>query len=392
VTHAAYEKLFSIGSFLPSNVNHVLAAFANRAGLEIGEGEAATRLAIDAVDSHMRILTGIVGRLVITTSPSEPILAIAAAEALNESDAIYKAAMETLLDKLILEGLVIDRGAMGEFGSRLMLLRARDQATTAGGNKFVKVEGQISSVQAVQLSKFLQTLLGKDLGVSLEQSMLRDQLLQDTSDVWINFTHFVHLSISIDEVTPSMLFQAWSSGFAVQCVFHQAVMDGFIVAYFGPLDQPFDVSNLFVVPYQTKARSDAADSAVARALAAPFLSTQGNTARKKPWSVVILMDLAASSAFRKAKGPHCDLTYAPAERPQGKEKGGSWKGYAQKPEVESNRYCLNVRGHRAHNYPVLEGLETQFDKLFQRSMGCSQVEFIPFADAMQSAMDIVPLN
>jgi len=300
--------------------------------------------------------------------------------------------MVTLLEKLILKGLVIDRGIMGELGSRLMLLRARDKATTAGDNKFVKVEGDVSSVQAVQLSNFLQTLLGKGLGVSKEQSALRDLLLEDTSDVWINFTHFVHLSIPIDEVTPSMLFEAWSSGFAFQCVFHQAVIDGFIVAYFGPLHQPFDISNLFVIPYQTKARSDAADSAVAHALAAPFLLTQGNTVRSKPWTVVILMDLTATSAFRKANGPHCDLTYAPAQRPQGKKKRGSWKGYAQKSEVEPSRYCLNVRGRRADNYPVLEGLETQFDKLFQRSMGCSRAEFVPFADAMESTMDRVTFD
>src|SRR5277367_3068878 len=116
----------------------------------------------------------------------------------------------------------------------------------------------------------------------------------------------------------SLLLQAWSSGFAVQCVFHQAVIDGFVVGYFGSLDQPFNISNLFIIPYQTKARSDAADSAIARALAAPFLSAQGNNIRQKPWTVVILMDLAATSAFGTSKGPRCDLPWAPAERPKGK--------------------------------------------------------------------------
>jgi hypothetical protein len=200
------------------------------------------------------------------------------------------------------------------------------------------------------------------------------------------------MPISIDEVTPSLLLQAWSSGFAVQCVFNQAVIDAFIVAYFGSLDQPFEISNLFIIPTQTKARSEAADSAIARALAAPFLSAEGNNSRRKPWTVVILMDLVATSAFRTSKGPRCDLTWAPAVRPQGKKKGGNWKGYAQTPEVEPNRYCLNVRGHRAHTYPILEGVETQFDMLFQRTLGCSQVEFVPFADAMASATDIIPLD
>jgi hypothetical protein len=36
VTTAAFEKLFPKAGFMPSNVDHVFAAFAIRAGLEIG--------------------------------------------------------------------------------------------------------------------------------------------------------------------------------------------------------------------------------------------------------------------------------------------------------------------------------------------------------------------
>jgi len=45
------------------------------------------------------------------------------------------------------------------------------------------------------------------------------RLLTDTFEVWINFTNFVQLSMPIDGVTPSMLLEAWSSGFAIQCAF-----------------------------------------------------------------------------------------------------------------------------------------------------------------------------
>jgi hypothetical protein len=397
VTTAAYEKLFPGVGFMPSNVDHVFAAFAIRAILEIGEGEASERLAIEAVRSHMRILKGVVGSLVITTSPSEPILAIAAAEALNETEETYEAALDTLLNELILKGLVLDRGITGEFGSRLMLLLARDKAATAGGEKFVKVdqETNVSMVQAVRLSTFLKTLLGNDLGISndhIQQSTWRNALLEDASEVWINFTHFIHLSTSIDEVTPAMLFEAWSSGFAFQCVFHQQVIDGFFVAYFGKLDQPFEISNLFIIPWQTKARSDAAKLTLSHALAAPFLATPGNAVRQKPWTVVILMDLAATSAFGKANGPRCDLTFGPAKRPTGKQRGGSWKGYAPNQEVEGNRYCLNIRGHREREYPVIRGLERQFDQLFERTLGCVQAELIPFADAMENAMERITFD
>jgi hypothetical protein len=68
------------------------------------------------------------------------------------------------------------------------------------------------------------------------------------------------------------------------------------------------------------------------------------------------MDLAASSAFGKAMGPHCDLTCEKAVRPKRGEEGQEvWKSYAETNESEGQRYCLNIRGHRARNYPVLLG-------------------------------------
>src|ERR1700735_1007756 len=109
VLRAAVEKLFFIRTFDPRNVDQVFAAFSNRIGLEIGEGEASARLAIDAVRSYMRILIGVSGRLIITASPSEPMLAVAAASVLNHTANTYKEAFKTLLDKLILRGLILDR-------------------------------------------------------------------------------------------------------------------------------------------------------------------------------------------------------------------------------------------------------------------------------------------
>ena len=103
----------------------MFAAFAVRVGLEIGVGEASERLAMEAVRSHMRILEAVVDSMVITTSPPEPMLAIAAAMAMNHSEETYKTALGTLLDKLILKGIVLDRGLLGELSSRLLFLRAR---------------------------------------------------------------------------------------------------------------------------------------------------------------------------------------------------------------------------------------------------------------------------
>lgn len=82
----ASKKLFSDEGFRPDHEDHVFAAFAVRVGLEIGVGEASERLAMEAVRSHMRILEDVIDSMVITTSPPEPMLAIAAAMAMNHSE------------------------------------------------------------------------------------------------------------------------------------------------------------------------------------------------------------------------------------------------------------------------------------------------------------------
>src|SRR5262245_44862363 len=128
VLDVAVAKLFFNRPFNPKDVNQVFAAFATRIGLEIGEGEASTRLAIDAVRSYMRMLIGVSGRLVITASPSEPMLAIAAAFVLNWSTDSYKEALKTLINELILRGLILDRGLQGELYCRLLIMLARDKA------------------------------------------------------------------------------------------------------------------------------------------------------------------------------------------------------------------------------------------------------------------------
>ena len=397
----ASKKLFSDEGFRPDQEDHVFAAFAVRVGLEIGVGEASERLAMEAVRSHMRILEAVVDSMVITTSPPEPMLAIAAAMAMNHSEETYEKALGTLLDKLILKGVVLDRGLLGELSSRLLLLRARDKATPGGciDTDPVKVQPR---VRPILLSKFLTTLLGDTLGLPSDRDDLSDdsdnrdnvrrKLLQEASGVWINFTHIYQLPLSIVAVNESMLVNAWSTGAAFQCAHNQPVIDGFIVGYHGPLDEPFQSSRLITIPWQTKAKSTAAASVLSHSLTAPFIIPQ-NGNRYKPWHVVILMDLAASSAFEKVTGPHCQLTCEKAVRPKKGEGGqGVWESYAETNEIEEQRYCLNIRGHRAKNYPVLVGLEKQFDTLFTRALDCPVPEFVPYAKTMAKARNCMILD
>jgi len=385
VLSVAIHKLFFASNFYPTNEDHVFAAFAVRVALEIADGEASERLAANAVRSHMRILCGVVGSLVITTSPSEPMLAIAAAQALNSSTEVYQRAMHTLLEKLVLKGCILDRGLQGELCSRLLLMIARDKTNLPSGGPFVETRPKtdILQIRAVRMDEFLKTLLGPSLGVSLKQAALCSQLIADMSEVWINFTHFVQLSKAIDEIDQSTLLQAWSSGFAFQCDFNQPVIDGFLVAYRGQLDEPFVIDNLFMIPWQTKAKAKAAKLALARQLTAPFISSSQRT--WKPGHLVIMMDLNTAAVFMGSRGEHVSLDYCRAEAPE-----TVWNGYRGE-QHEPERYCLNIRGHSIQTYPIIEGFEEQFHQLFQRYLSGVEPELAMYETFMARSMDMVKL-
>jgi hypothetical protein len=107
---------------------------------------------------------------------------------------------------------------------------------------------------------------------------------------------------------------------------------------------------------------------------------------------VIHFDLASSSAFGKRNGSHCEVTWGIPKRPAGKKNGSHWRGYAEPGEEEAGRYCLNIRGHRAELYPILQGLDKQFDQLFERSLGYVEPEFLQFAEETEVAMEKVTFD
>jgi hypothetical protein len=63
------------------------------------------------------------------------------------------------------------------------------------------------------------------------------------------------------------------------------------------------------------------------------------------------MDIAASSAFGKATGPHCDLSWAKAVRPKEGKKDQKFGRVMPRP--------MRARGNVID--PVLNGVEKQFD-------------------------------
>jgi hypothetical protein len=375
--------------FDPSDVNHVFAAFSVRIGLKIAaEGEASEHLARNAVQSHMRILIGAHDQVVITVRPSEPMLAIAAADALNDFLDVYKAAMTTLVNRLILRGLVLVQGIKGELCTQLLFTLARDRAV-----KPIVLSPMMTDlpdkVQAVSLSQFLKTLLGDDLGTS-HQLSLHPNFLPRLSNIWINFTHFVQLSAPVTELEPAFLLEAWSSGIAFQCAPFQPVIDGFFVCYDGALDGAFNIRKLTVVPWQTKAKSKAAASTLVSQLTAPSILVvdNGQIVRRKTHPLVIFMDLGTSSSLL-GTDRYVDLT---SDTPTVPTKRGTWEGYARHNEQEPERYCLHICGHTSSTYDIMKHFDSQLGPLFCRSFVCTTPEFKEYLALMQQAMQRVTIK
>ncbi|OBZ66974.1 hypothetical protein A0H81_13300 [Grifola frondosa] len=382
----AQQKLMSSpDGFNPLDINHVFALFSHRVLLEVGSGPASSRLMAEAVRSHMRLLMGVrAGSMVITKAASEPMLAIAAAVLLNDParPIFYESAMQTLIEKLVEQGLVLDRGLQGELSGRLLLTLARDKAIRAGHNFVMKQRGALSIVP-VTVADFLSTLVGR--------SVLSKRLLEDNEDVWVNFTHFIQVEKEISTIDVEDLYDAWCRTAAIQCTLGQPIIDNLIVTYRGDLDAPVVKKNLGYIVVQEKARGDPVSSKTADALVGPYIlakDVDGFTFRYKPKGhVAIMMDLGAKSTFARTSR-RVKLTYGKAERG---DKGHTWSGYATNAKDEAERYCLNVRGHDAQVYPVVEPFEKVFDKLFDRVLACEQEPFQKYADKMVVATDVLPL-
>ena len=399
---SASAKLFLRKTFAPSETHHVFAAFACRLLLEICQNEAGTRLATESVRSHMRILVGAHDEFIETQAPSEPILAAAAAQALNVRPEGYKSAIGTFLNRLVLDSYVSDRGLQGELCCRFLFMLARDKATfdSAKGNRNYTHNG---SIRSVTLSAFLRALCGDNFGIvitkngpRLEEDHARfltvDALSSLAETGHINFTHFIQLSTSFSELSEETLFEAWCRHAAIQCSFDQAMIDGVIVVYFGDLDEEFDKGKLGYVVWQSKAKS-AADSALANQFIGPIIfkekkhdSGKIENIFSKPPYIALFMELGTSSRFG-TNGPLSSLTYG-VPTPQTKGKN-PWR-----LDDEPKRFCLNIRNNTKDQYPVLDhfGCDLDFARLFQRSLSYGKPELDELRKQLKEDMNVLKVK
>ena len=155
--------------------NHVLAVFSARLPIELGLlSIAGTGLALHGISCHLRVLTGVLPHGIVNTSaPSEPILAVAATHTLTRSglagsSSMYKAAVSTLVKKLILQVCLAERGTQGGLLAHLILAVTRDCALPpdVAGLPVVYHHGTVAArpvIETTNLGEFLTALLGNTL-------------------------------------------------------------------------------------------------------------------------------------------------------------------------------------------------------------------------------------
>jgi hypothetical protein len=391
-----FHKVNSAADFDQNSRYHVFAAFAYRVALEIGESAAASRLAVHAVSRHMRLLRSIVWDKVETLAPSEPVLAIAAADALSSDPAKYEGAIKVLLDELIVKDLILDRGGRGELCNRLLFILARDRAVTRESDRnFLNAEK--TRITPIKLSEFLETLLGTNYGCKPDDENVSN-LREWAQSRWVNWTHYVTLTKIIDEIPIRTLELAFFTGAIFQCHHDQDVIDWYAAVYNGPLDQKYNRKYLEVIGGQTKARGSAAGKKVGLGLTLPpivFTDVDGRDIRKKSPTLVMFMDLATNEHFGSSSGPMVELTQRAALSPFSQQLSESkrkkiWKGYAggaPDDDSEPSNFLLNIRGRNIAQYPVLAdlGVESHFEALFQICL--SHPWSAEFREAEQETME-----
>lgn len=403
VINIGHKKLFASLEFNPNNVHHVLAAFSQRIGLELGDTEDASIMARDAIRSHMRIMVNLVGKSIVKTeSPSEPILAIAASHALlhnqlNNNDQIlsktYNTALGVLVRQLILKDVVVERGRKGELCARLLLIMSIDLAIP-------RPIAQRFYVETVTLDRLLTVMLGDELGLPSKDPMtheIREEMMIKFNNVHINVTHVEQQHHSLDEISPEYLLQLWCRGAAAQCTFSQPVIDMLIPAYSGPLDKPFNMNRLTYIVKQVKATEKAQRKSPLETLSGPRIlsySLDKSHLWKPKDHLVILLDLCANSKFKKRQrnsdqtqatpSEAVQLTYASARIPKPNEHGANWNGYMPSQQDEPKRYCLNIRGSSPQTYKALArlGVETEWEVLFNHTYNHDTFELKGYDDEM----------
>ncbi|CDW97273.1 hypothetical protein [Sporisorium scitamineum] len=258
-------------------------------------GEQAT-FARQAVDRHMRILTQVDDDAVLhIASPSEPVLAIAAALVMLPSDDEvtgdelvpqqramnrYGSILETVHTMCLVSANVdILKGVRGELVTRVLFMTAWDALKWRITHNTVQDRAWKAQqlLQPERLELILDGLVELDeQSKATVQSQIervcteiatRDPLYQDVH-AWTHFTHFDVLAVSVQSLSPEFLWYCWKRGVAIQMAHLQPGIDGIIPVFVGDLSRPLGEREEFAASHMTYIAWDAKNRAKAGPLKA----------------------------------------------------------------------------------------------------------------------------
>ncbi|KAJ7785868.1 hypothetical protein B0H16DRAFT_1488315 [Mycena metata] len=329
---------------MPLRENEIFALYSQRICLRLQPSQSSHLIELTAVESHLRLATGIHAGMLMTSCPSEPILALAAAATINHTDTLERHATQALVS--LVAKYCVDRGLEGELYARLVLTLGRDSATCDSGGYIEGVAGN-RALRTITLAAMLEKLL-KHRAISPSNLSLFQEI---GTQVHLNFTHFLELNVDVGILDAAWCFEMFCRGAAAQCTFCQPVIDGFIIGYSGDLNRPFDETKIFLLCYQAKARAQAASATLVQSVTCPMLRYKDGTLVKPPHAV-ILIDMATTTKFRT--GFQVAVSKRAATRPTGN--GKDWTGYAAAHgQTEPEAYSITIRG--LEPYAVFEGID-----------------------------------
>ncbi|TFK71361.1 hypothetical protein BDN72DRAFT_877192 [Pluteus cervinus] len=202
------------GKAILTNCHHaILAVLSQRLCIDIVIGEANARELTDhSISDHMRLLCGISEdcKTYYPSSPSKPILAIAAAQILYRRGQASLSDILAGFDKYLCSTGLVEKGLLGELAARLLVLTSRDYAAPLKNG----IRDFLKPVPLVDVLKnlFRETQLGK--------------LLQGLAGYYVNFTHWAVTKEPLpDKIDRNVLANLWERSLALQCCFNQASFD-----------------------------------------------------------------------------------------------------------------------------------------------------------------------
>ncbi|KAL0953833.1 hypothetical protein HGRIS_005010 [Hohenbuehelia grisea] len=392
---SATQKLFSAEYMCAWSDTHVFAAFSQRVLVDLASTDVARYLADTAVSKHMRLFTGVVDGIVRSGAPSEPMLAVAAAEALLRSEGTYREAISTFVSKVILrKPQVLNMGTLGELLARIILTMARDGAL--GTSKFPTG----TTINPVSVLRFIKMLVKYDMP---------REFTDFAKQYVINFSHFYQLSNDTTMLKSDFLRKCWYRGVALQGSTNQPVWDILIPAYEADeLDAPFDVKNMCLLVIQINCRTS--PSSVEH-LTAPFVDYRDDKhPSSKPPHIAILMDLPEIHSFSGTR-THIDVDFSPAVPPVGSSNDPSLPSSisavsTSKPLSnfairrtffcetlpETKRWFIRLRGHEGDVYPVISELgpallQNDVWRALQKPLGAAATKFMRAIDPLSRLAD-----